>query len=110
MDTTKKKTLRFSPEVRERAVQMVLEHQGERESRWKVIAAIAAKVGCSGQTLRSWVRTEARVRSLRPGTSTQLQERIHALERELCELRQVNEILRKASAEFAQTELERRSK
>ncbi|WP_242684324.1 IS3 family transposase [Paraburkholderia hospita] len=101
MENTKKKSPRFSPEVRERAVRMVLEHQGERESQWKVIASIAAKFGCSGETLRSWVRKEERDRGLRPGTSTQEQDRIKELEREVRELRQVNEILRKASAYFA---------
>ena len=110
MENTKKKSPRFSPEVRERAVRMVLEHQGERESQWKVIASIAAKFGCSGETLRSWVRKEERDRGLRPGMSTQEQDRIKELEREVRELRRVNEILRKASAYFAQAELDRRPK
>ncbi|WP_429574010.1 IS3 family transposase [Paraburkholderia sp. UCT70] len=101
MENTKKKSPRYSPEVRERAVRMVLEHQGDRESQWKVIASIAAKFGCSGETLRSWVRKEERDRGLRPGTSTQEQDRLKELERENRELRQVNEILRKASAYFA---------
>ncbi|WP_429458928.1 IS3 family transposase [Paraburkholderia sp. JPY465] len=101
MENTKKKSPRYSPEVRERAVRMVLEHQGDRESQWKVIASIAAKFGCSGETLRSWVRKEERDRGLRPGTSTQEQDRLKELEREVRELRQVNEILRKASAYFA---------
>jgi transposase len=110
MENTKKKSPRFSPEVRERAVRIVLEHQGERDSQWKVIASIAAKFGCSGETLRSWVRKEERNRGLRPGTSTQEQDRLKELEREVRELRQVNEILRKASAYFAQAELDRRPK
>ncbi|WP_429573997.1 IS3 family transposase [Paraburkholderia sp. UCT70] len=101
MENTKKKSPRYSPEVRERAVRMVLEHQSDRESQWKVIASIAAKFGCSGETLRSWVRKEERDRGLRPGTSTQEQDRLKELERENRELRQVNEILRKASAYFA---------
>ncbi|WP_434667041.1 IS3 family transposase [Paraburkholderia sp. A3BS-1L] len=101
MENTKKKSPRYSPEVRERAVRMVLEHQGDHESQWKVIASIAAKLGCSGETLRSWVRKEERDRGLRPGASTQEQDRIKELEREVRELRQVNEILRKASAYFA---------
>ncbi|TCF97133.1 hypothetical protein BZM26_33360 [Paraburkholderia strydomiana] len=109
MENTKKSP-RYSPEVRERAVRMVLEHQGGHESQWKVIASIAAKLGCSGETLRSWVRKEERDRGLRPGTSTQEQDRIKELEREVRELRQVNEILRKASAYFAQAELDRRPK
>jgi transposase-like protein len=61
MENTKKKSPRYSPEVRERAVRMVLEHQGDRESQWKVIASIAAKFGCSGETLRSWVRKEVSI-------------------------------------------------
>ncbi|MEX3791291.1 transposase, partial [Paraburkholderia sp. BR14374] len=105
MENTKKKCPRYSPEVRERAVRMVLEHQGDHDSQWKVIASIAAKFGCSGETLRSWVRKEERNRGLRPGTSTQEQDRLKELERENRELRQVNEILRKASAYFAQAEL-----
>lgn len=110
MENTKKKSPRFSPEVRERAVRMVLEHQGEHDSQWKVIASMAAKFGCSGETLRSWVRKEERNRGLRPGTNTQeqAQARLKELERENRELRQVNEILRKASAYFAQAELDRR--
>jgi transposase len=110
MENTKKKSPRYSPEIRQRAVRMVLEHQGDRESQWKVIASIAAKFGCSGETLRSWVRQEERDRGLRPGTSTREQDRIKELEREVRELRQVNEILRKASAYFAQAELDRRPK
>jgi len=110
MENTKKKSPRYSPEVRERAVRMVLEHQGDHESQWKVIASIAAKFGCSGETLRSWVRKAERDRGLRPGKSTQEQDRLKELEREVRELRQVNEILRKASAYFAQAELDRRPK
>ena len=101
---------KYSPEVRERAVRMVLEHRGEPGSPWKVIASIAAKFGCSGETLRSWVRQAERDRGLRPGSTTQEQERIRELEREVRELRQVNETLRKASAYFAQAELDRRPK
>ncbi|MGF6810842.1 transposase [Paraburkholderia sp. Clong3] len=89
---------------------MVLEHQGDHESQWKVIASIAAKFGCVGETLRNWVRQAERDRGLRPGTSTQEQDRLKELEREVRELRQVNEILRKASAYFAQAELDRRPK
>jgi transposase len=101
---------KYSPEVRERAVGMVLEHQGEPGTQWKVIASIAAKFGCSGETLRNWVRQAERDRGLRPGSTTQEAERIKDLEREVRELRQVNEILRKASAYFAQAELDRRPK
>jgi transposase len=106
----KQKPIRFSPEVRERAVRMVFEHRGEHDSQWKAIASIAAKIGCTGETLRTWIRKAEEDRGLRPGTSTQEQERIRALEREVRELRQVNEILRKASAYFAQAELDRRPK
>lgn len=106
----KQKSIRFSPEVRDRAVRMVFEHRGEHDSQWKAIMSIAAKIGCTAETLRSWVRKAERDRGLRPGTNTEEQERIKALERENRELRQVNEILRKASAYFAQAELDRRPK
>jgi transposase len=106
----KQKSIRFSPEVRDRAVRMVFEHRGEHDSQWKAIMSIAAKIGCTAETLRSWVRKAERDRGLRPGISTEEQDRIKALERENRELRQVNEILRKASAYFAQAELDRRPK
>src|SRR4051795_5379028 len=105
-----KRTPPYSPEVRERAVRMVLDHQGEHGSQYAAIQSIAAKFGCSGETLRNWVRQAERDRGLRPGSTTQEQERIRELERENRELRQVNEILRKASAYFAQAELDRRPK
>jgi transposase-like protein len=89
---------------------MVFDHQGEHASRWAAIHSIAAKIGCSGETLRNWVRQAERDEGLRPGPSTDERERIRALEREVRELRQANEILRKASAYFAQAELDRRSK
>jgi transposase len=98
----------FSPEVRERAVRMVLEHQGEHGSQYAAIRSIAAKIGCSGETLRNWVRHAERDQGLRAGPTTDERERITALERENRELRQANEILRKASAYFAQAELDRR--
>jgi transposase len=88
---------KFSPEVRDRAVRMVFEHRAEHTSQWAAITSIAAKIGCTAQTLHSWVRRAER-------------ERIKALERENRELRQANEILRKASAYFAQAELDRRWK
>jgi transposase len=88
----------------------VLEHRGEHESQWKAIASIAAKIGCSGETLRSWIRQAERDRGLRAGVTTEEHDRIKALEREVRELRQANEILRKASAYFAQAELDRRPK
>jgi len=106
----RKTSVRYSPEVRERAVRMVLEHAKEHASEWEAIGSIAAKIGCTGETLRGWVRQAQRDRGLRPGLSSADQARIKALERENRELRQANEILRKASAYFAQAELDRRSK
>ena len=101
---------RYSPELRERAVRMVLEHQGDHGSQWAAIASIAGKVGCTPETLRLWVRQAERDRSDRAGLSTDERARLKALEREVRELRQANEILRKASAYFAAAELDRRSK
>ena len=107
---TKNTSNRFSPEVRQRAVRMVLEHGGDHASQWAAIGSIAGKIGCTAETLRRWVRQAERDRGLRAGSTTGEQERIKALERENRELRQANEILRKASAYFAQAELDRRSK
>ena len=107
---TNKTPNRFSPEVRQRAVRMVLEHGGDHASQWSAIGSIAGKIGCTAETLRTWVRQAERDRGLRAGSTTAEQERIRALERENRELRQANEILRKASAYFAQAELDRRSK
>jgi transposase-like protein len=101
---------RFSPEVRERAVRMVLEHQGDHASQWAAIASIAGKIGCTGETLRGWVRQAERDVGSRAGVTSDERARLKALERENRELRQANEILRKASAYFAQAELDRRSK
>jgi transposase len=101
-------TNRFSAEVRSRAVRMVLEHQAEHASQWAAINSIAAKIGCTSETLRSWVRQAERDQGVRGGRTTEDRERIKALERENRELRQANEILRKASAYFAQAELDRR--
>src|SRR3954454_4728026 len=95
-----KRTPPSSPEVRERAVRMVLDHQGEHGSHYAAIQAIAAKIGCSGETLGNWVRQAERDRGPLAVPSTQERERIKALERENRELRQANEILRKASAYF----------
>ncbi len=104
------KSTRYSPEVRERAVRMVFEHQGEHESQWAAIESISAKIGCTAETLRKWVRQAEGDRGLRAGVSSDERERLKALERENRELRRANEILRKASAYFAQAELDRRSK
>jgi len=101
------KTSKFSPEVRERAVRMVLEHQGEHESQWSVISSIASKMGCTAETLRKWVRQAERDRGEREGLTSTERERLKALERENRELKRANEILRLASAFFAQAELDR---
>jgi len=106
MNTTKV----YSAEVRERAVRMVLEHQGEYASQWAAMSTIAPKIGCTAETLRGWVRQHERDHGRRAGLTTDERERLRALERENRELRQANEILRKASAYFAQAELDRRCK
>jgi transposase len=106
----RKTSARYSPEVRVRAVRRVREHAAEHGSPWAAIGSIAAKIGCTAETLRGWVRQAERDQGVRPGATTEERERIKALEREVRELRQANEILRKASAYFAQAELDRRSK
>lgn len=105
-----KKSLKYAPEVRERAVRLVREHQHEHPSQWAAIESIAGKIGCTGQTLCNWVRQAERDAGERAGLSTAERDRMKALERENRELRQANEILRKASAYFAQAELDRRPK
>jgi transposase len=107
---TKTTSNRFSPEVRHRAVRMVWEHGGDHASQWAAIGSIAAKIGCSAETRRKWIRQAERDQGLRAGPTTEDRERIKALEREVRALRQANEILRKASAYFAQAELDRRPK
>lgn len=101
---------RYAPEVRERAVRLVLDHQGEHDSQWAAITSIAGKIGCNPETLRNWVRRAERDQGKRPGLTTAEGERLKQLERENLELRRANEILRKASAYFAQAELDRRQK
>ncbi len=99
---------RFSREVRERAVRMVFEHEGEYASQWEAIRSIAAKIGSSAETLRKWVRRTEIDSGRREGLTSDDQARMKELERENRELRRANEILRKASAYFAQAELDRR--
>jgi transposase len=101
---------RYSPEFRERAVGMLLEHQSEYSSQWAAMNAIAGRVGCTAETLRKWVRQSEIDQGKREGLSSSDRERLKQLERENRELKQANEILRKASAYFAQAELDRRPK
>ena len=103
-----KKSTTYSSEVRERAVRMVFEHENEHASQWAAIQSIAEKIGCSGETLRNWVRRAERDQGKRAGLTTDERARLKELERENRELKRANEILRKASAYFAQAELDRR--
>jgi transposase len=107
---TSKTTNKFSPEVRARAVRMVLDHEAEHRSRWASIVSIASKIGCTPQTLNEWVKKTEVDSGKRSGVPSDMVDRLKALERENRELRQANEILRKASAYFAQAELDRRFK
>jgi transposase len=102
------RTRRYAPEVRERAVRLVQEHDREYPSQWAAIRSIAEKMGCTREALRRWVRQAERDAGRRPGLTTEEQQRLKQLERENRELRRANEILRKASAFFAQAELDRR--
>lgn len=104
------KSTRFSPEVRERAVRMVQEHRGEYPSLWTAVESIAPKIGCVPQTLLSWVRRREIDTGVREGVTTAEAQRVKELEREVKELRRANEILKLASAFFAQAELDRRLK
>jgi len=99
-----KKSTKFSPEVRERAVRMVQEHRDEYPSLWATIDSIAPKIGCVPQTLLEWVRKHEVDNGMRDGINSEERERIKALEREVKELRKANEILKLASAFFAQAE------
>ena len=105
-----KKPTTYSPEVRERAVRMVMEHRDDYPSEWAAIESIAPKIGCVPQTLHGWVRRQQTDAGVIPGATTEERERIKALERENRELRRANEILKLASAFFAQAELDRRIK
>ena len=104
------RTNRFSPEVRERAVRLVQEHRGEYPSLWAAVESIAPKIGCVPPTLLEWVERDEVNNGQRAGLTTSERERIKALEREVKELRRANEILKTASAFFAQAELDRRLK
>ena len=106
METTK----RYSRELRERAVRMVMEHEAEHASQWATMVSVASKIGCSPETLRKWVRRTECDQGRRPGVTSEERARLKQLERENRELRRANEILRKASAFFAQAELDREAK
>ena len=105
-----KKSTRFSPEVRERAVRLVAESRGQHASQWATIVSIAAKIGCTPETLRRWAHQGQRDAGQREGVTTAEVARVKELEREVRELRRANEILKLASAFFAQAELDRRLK
>jgi transposase len=101
---------RYSPEVRERAVRMVQEHASEHPSQWATIRSVAEKLGCTVEALRRWVRQAERDQGRRPGLTTDERQQLKDLQRENFELKRANEILKKASAYFAQAELDRRAK
>ena len=101
---------RYSPEVRERAIRLFQEHVAEHPSPWAAMVSIASKLGCTAETLRNWVRQAERDAGQRGGLTTDERQQLKALEREVRELKRTNEILRKASAYFAQAELDRRAR
>jgi transposase len=101
---------KYAPELRERAVRMVFDHAHEHPSQWATMRSVAEKLGCTVEALRRWVRQAERDQGKRPGLTTDERERLKQLERENFELKRANEILRKASAFFAQAELDRRPK
>ena len=101
---------RYSPEVKHRAVRLVLDHEHAYPSRWAATRSVAEKIGCTAQTLRSWIIQAERDNGQRAGPTTDERARLKELERENCELRRANEILRKASAYFAQAKLDRRQR
>ena len=105
-----KKASKYSPEFRERAVRMVLEHQGEHPTQWAAIVSIAGKIGCPAETLRKWIRQAEIDQGQRDGLPSADRDRLKQLEREVRELKRANEILRKAAAFFAQAELDRQPK
>lgn len=104
---TKSKRGRFSPEVRERAVRLVRDQLPQHASQWAAITAIAPKLGCTKETLRRWLLADEAAAGGRAGPAADEEARVRVLEREVRELRRANEILRKASADFAQAELDR---
>ncbi len=105
-----RKGIRYSQEVRERAVRLVFENEHDHESRWAAVTSIAKKIGCTPETLRKWVNRAERDAGKRPGLTTDERSRIKELEREVRELKRANEIMRLASAFFAQAELDRKRK
>ena len=107
---SREKAKQFSREVKDRAVRMVLEHEKDHSSRWATVVSVASKIGCSAPTLHEWVKRWEIDSGARAGVPTEVAEKMKAMEREIRELRQANEILRKASAYFAMAELDRRSK